>query len=507
MKKVIITRKIELRYNSTNLEERDKFYKDIKAWAKICSKAANQIVSNLFFLMEQGDMTYIKEKARRQIEDQNFFKDMSKEEKTAYFKTEDKEIYKLIAANEKEMIEGTLQNAFYKILSKRYLTECPSSILTSLNQRVLNTFIENRPAYIRGEKSIPNYKNPIPIPIQGSNLLNIRRHLNSEKTTKDFAFTLFGRPLRTNFGIDKSNNAYKMNQAFSAWFLPKTIKELESELSAILKGLKTLNAVIELKSKKFKIEATSENQKIYYYTITTNDDNGNDISFKMKSYKTAKKDADGNDFKDENGKKIKEEHYKIVSNIKLADSSIKLEDDQFEDKNNNKKDITRIFLLAVLEMEKEKYILDDNEIAYAELSPDQPVTVRNGNKEIKIGSIDDFTYRRIGIEGSRRRTQKDLRGVKGGHGRQKKLKALKQYSKYERNVAQDKLHNYSRQLIKFCLDNQCKYLHLHVEKLNHLDLEEMQRKIRYWSPAMFTSFIKYKAAMVGIEIIEIAEVH
>lgn len=390
----MITRKIELRFNSSNNEERNQFYADVKRWQKICYKGANHISSNLFFMLNQSDLTYLNEKAKKMIADANFFNEMTEEDRQIYFAKENKEIYKIMTDNEKEMVIGSFQNAFYQVLSKKYLSECPSAILSALNQRVLKTFKENRPLYIQGEKSIPSYKSTIPIPIPAANIINVRHHNYNGKDTRDFAFTLFGKPLRTNFGIDKSGNYKMLAKAFSSWFLPDWIWNMEGELSNIIVHLEHLRSSFSLNGHSFNIEAKYDGSTIFHYNISTEHD-GKEIFFKMKEAKEQVKDKDGNNVVDENGKKVKRKIFKIVSNMKLADSSIAIEKDQYQDKDGgDKKNITRVFLLAVLEIEKESPVLDEDNIAYATLSPEQPITVKIGNSEILIGTQDDFTYRR-----------------------------------------------------------------------------------------------------------------
>lgn len=496
MRTVVITRKIELRFNSPDKDERREFYNAIKKWQQICYQAANQISSHLFFMLQESNFHYINEKAKRVIADKNFFKDMTAEQREVYFKNEDREIYKIVAEQEKEMITGTLQNSFYQMLSRRYLTECPSSILTALNQRVFKTFTENKMEYLKGNKSLASYRNTLPIPIQATNLTKIRRHIKDGEGTKDFAFSLFGHPLRTNFGLDLSRNAEIMKEAFSSWFLPGWIWEQEQMLSDFITTMKGMTANVDFNGHKYKIEAAYEDDKIYYYSITVDQE----YSFRMMPAKKAVKDSDGKILKNEKGKKVSNTIYKIVSNIRLLDSTLQLSEGRHEFKNGKEKDITRIYLLATLEFEKEKSILKEDMTANVTLSPEQPITLQIGKKEFYIGSKDDFLYRRQGIEGAYRRTQRDLKGARGGHGRGDKLKALEQYNKYEANVVKDKLHNYSRQCIKICREYECKYIHLQTRELSPEELKEKQLIERYWTPSKLIEFINYKAEKAGMVV-------
>lgn len=500
MKKVIQTRKIELRFNGTNAEERTALYRDLKQWRKVCVKGANQVSAHLFYHLEQAGMIYLTEKAKKMKEDQNFFKEMTPELRKLYFSTENKEIYKVIAEHEKESFMGSIQNGYYQLLSKRFLTECPSAILAALNQRVFKAFNENRKHYIAGTKSIPSYRQTLPIPIPAPSFANFRTHVYKEALTKDYAFTLYGRTLRTNFGVDRSNNRAMMAKALSSWFLPDWVWKMESQISGILETLEYPRFV--LNDITFEANFKSEGQQLFYYRLTATPASGEPVTFKMKPAKETVKDDEGKPKVNEDGKKVTKTVFKICSEYKLCDSSIHLEDAKIDDRNGEKKEITKIFLYAVFELEPEPWELRTDQIAYAELSPDIPITVTIGTKVINIGSKDDFTYRRQGIEGSMQRVQRDMTGTQGGKGRKKKYKPLLQYKEYERNVVKDKLHNYSRKLIKICCQNECKQLYLRSSKQSQLDAKEEKLLLRYWSRNGLLNMIKYKTERKGIELID-----
>ena len=77
------------------------------------------------------------------------------------------------------------------------------------------------------------------------------------------------------------------------------------------------------------------------------------------------------------------------------------------------------------------------------------------------------------------------------------------FKKKEINYIENKLHNYSRQIINFCVKNNCGTLKLIDIDNNVENLKEDENKfiLRNWTYYGFLDKIKYKANMVGIKII------
>ena len=112
-------------------------------------------------------------------------------------------------------------------------------------------------------------------------------------------------------------------------------------------------------------------------------------------------------------------------------------------------------------------------------------------------------YKRLQIQAKLNRLQKSLKHNEGGHGRELKLQALEQFKKKEINYIQNKLHNYSRQIIDYCVKNGCKNLKLIDIDNNVEELKEEENKVilRNWTYYGFLDKIKYKANIVGINVL------
>ena len=178
----------------------------------------------------------------------------------------------------------------------------------------------------------------------------------------------------------------------------------------------------------------------------------------------------------------------INGEIKLCTSQIKIEKG-------------KIFWLAVVEIEKEKNQLQPEIIAEASLSLEYPLVVKVGKSRLTIGTKEEFLYRRLAIQASRKRTQVGVAYAKSGKGRTRKLKALEKMSQLERNYVHNRLHVYSRKLIDFCINNKAGTLIL-LDQEEKIELaKEEEFVLRNWSYYELMTKIKYKAEKAGIELI------
>lgn len=524
-KKVIITRKIELRYNLTDAngkvdrEAHNKFHEDIKRWQAICHKAANKIANDLFVMANYENFIYMTELGKRKMEEVALFEGKEKEELKEVMKLVNKDIYKTIEAQHKEIFKGSVRNAYYQLLSNHYLGECPSTILSALSSTIFKTFMAEKVDVLHGKKSLRSYRADIPIPITAASITKVKRSVYKGKETKDFAFVLHGHPLRTNFGIDKSGNEKLMRRAFSSYFLPQWVHEAENELSDIIihhragvfkdKSIPNTSVTLDtdgffvetfIKERPFKITKSLTDDKEYRVETTNND---NPLFFTMIEQKiTIKDEKTGKAKLDENGKKVRGVRWVITDDIKLCDSSIQRKKEQIEGEGGTKKYVTKIFLLATLEMYKETEVLDEDRVAEVYLSTEAPLLFKCGDTQIKIGTKVDFEYRRLGIQGAYQDTQKALRQAKGGRGRKRKLKGLERYREYEKNVVKLKVHEYTRKLIDLCVKFECKYLHLVDIKRSKKEAEENPYIMRNYSYGSFSSHISTKAEAKGIVVIQ-----
>ncbi|MGN8059714.1 hypothetical protein ACTJKN_25785 [Pedobacter sp. 22163] len=161
----------------------------------------------------------------------------------------------------------------------------------------------------------------------------------------------------------------------------------------------------------------------------------------------------------------------------------------------------KIFLLAAVQIEKEKHSLDPTIIAEASLSIEHPVIVKVGRHEHAIGNREEFLHRRLAIQAAVNRVKKAVPFNCGGHGRKRKMKSLEDYRHMEKRYVEQKLHVYSRMLIDFCVKHHAATLLL----INQQEKEEIAKEDHYllqnWSYYSLKDKISYKAEKAGIQVI------
>lgn len=196
-----------------------------------------------------------------------------------------------------------------------------------------------------------------------------------------------------------------------------------------------------------------------------------------------------------------------VLKYKMCNSAIQIKTG-FEkeiQKDNSEKFIkrTRAYLLFTCQFDSKELHLDEKKICEAELSVEEPVILKFKKNKWVIGSKEDYLYKRLQIQNKLYRLQKSLKHNKGGHGRKLKLQALEQFKEKENNYIDNKLHNYSRQIINYCIKNNCGTLKIIDidNKLNDLKNEDNKFVLRNWSYYGFLDKIKYKAKMAGLNLI------
>ena len=117
-------------------------------------------------------------------------------------------------------------------------------------------------------------------------------------------------------------------------------------------------------------------------------------------------------------------------------------------------------------------------------------------KREHIGSIDDFLRIREQMQYRRRKLQHDLKFIKGGKGRNKKMQALDRLRDKEKNFATTYNHMISKNVVEFAKKNQCEYINM--EKLTK---DGFNNKIlRNWSYYQLQQYIEYKAEREGIQV-------
>ena len=503
-KVITITRKIELQINLPKGDEKNAFYKTLRSWRDIACQAANMMISIMYMNLKGESISFLMKKLKM-IENRPFdFEELEKKIQAQQNKAENKEVYKAIEEEKKEFFEISEAGYYYRLLSAYYNESgIRTAILSCISNQVYADFTNDKSAYLRQNQSLRTYKQTMPMPFTAQSIRQVRRHVDEkDKTLKDFAFSLFGIPFRTYFGRDRSNNYFLMNEALSMHFIPKFIEDEEENINKIIlesraAGIDQEPQVHYLGTITLAIEYAKHGHDNHRYKITATQGDKTHVFFMFP--RKPKKNAQG----------VSEiPGYKIGSNYKLCDSQIQLTSEQHTNDNGKRYDRTKIFLLASLQFEEEPYSLDPDKCANCELDPEIPIKVTIGKKTFNIGSKNDFEYRRIGIQGAYRATQRDLKGTKGGRGRKQKLQALDRYKQYEKDVVKLKIFQYTRQLLKICLENNCKYIYLHIPKKpteNNKTEEETKYLIRNWSYGRFQNVIEFQGSRLGIEVATVEE--
>ena len=120
-------------------------------------------------------------------------------------------------------------------------------------------------------------------------------------------------------------------------------------------------------------------------------------------------------------------------------------------------------------------------------------------KREHIGSIDDFLRIREQMQDRRRKLQHDLKFIKGGKGRNKKMQALDRLRDKEKNFATTYNHMISKNVVEFAKKNQCEYINM--EKLTKDGFNNAI--LRNWSYYQLQQYIEYKAEREGIKVRQI----
>lgn len=186
-------------------------------------------------------------------------------------------------------------------------------------------------------------------------------------------------------------------------------------------------------------------------------------------------------------KEIFEEHYKVCG------SSIQI-------------DGKKIILNLSMEIPKKEVELDENTVVGVDLGIAVPAVCSLNNSDYirqSIGSKDDFLRVRTQLQSQRRRLQKALVVSSGGHGRNKKMKAMDRLKNRERNFVKTYNHYVSKNVVDFAVENKAKYIN--VEDLSGFDSSKFI--LRNWSFYELQQFITYKAAKYGIEVRKINPYH
>jgi len=418
---------------------------------------------------------------------------------------------KLKMANRKLDDAGILttssQNSLYQALSAKYKEQIPTSILTSLNSVIVKSYNKEKTEYYSGNRSLRSYKNTLPIPFQAAGISNVRKHKYLKKVegeekeiiTPDFAFTLFGMPFRTHFGLDFSNNKMYFGNAMSDRFLPSWITDNEHLISDMANTSQVKDFKKKLGDKTFDFQLLKKADESHYYQVTATHAK-KEYVFKMELKKAGGKRAAEN-----KAKKEGESVWKIIPDYKLCDSSIQISRVQERPKDGPKKEMTKIFLLAVFSFDREKFKLDDSVTAEVSLGIDVPMRVKIGDKTFEIGAGEGVLDRKQAIQKGYKRLQISLKEGQGSHGRKRKLRGLGQFHNYESDFTEHIAHVYSYRLIKYCLQFKVKTIVLMHQAEKEKRAKEDEFLLRNWGYFGLKLKIEYKAGIHGIVVVDDAK--
>ena len=135
------------------------------------------------------------------------------------------------------------------------------------------------------------------------------------------------------------------------------------------------------------------------------------------------------------------------------------------------------------------------------MSLEYPLVVKIGRSQLTIGSKEEFLYRRLAIQASRKRILKGVPYCKGGKGKARKLKIAKKLKNTESKYVHHRLHVYSRMLIDFCVEKKAGTIVI-LDQEEKIEIAKEERFVlRNWSYYELINKIKYKADKAGIELI------
>lgn len=208
----------------------------------------------------------------------------------------------------------------------------------------------------------------------------------------------------------------------------------------------------------------------------------------------------------------------IAGETRISTSSIKIENalKWNELKQCEEKQMVICLLLCYdqpekeLQLDKEKTLTAFLGIDVPILCSSQPTAVvdyesGNDKKIISIGSREEFLHRRLRIQAALRECQKGCRTARGGHGRKRKLQALEHWHEVEKKYVEQRMHEYSHQLIEIAIKEGCGNIFLAKQIIREQEAREEALKgnpfiLRNWSYYKLKQFIEYKAKLNGISV-------
>ena len=221
---MIITRKIEIRIHEEDKEMKKNFMHTIFEWRDAIRKAANLIVSHKFIQQNVRDFMYLQDDVIERL----LIEEPSR--KTVNSKTGKETIKYNITDTLKKEKGLSEQNTTYRLIAGLLKGKVPADMYSCLNQAIAKTCKETMSDVYKGESTLRNYKNNIPMPFSASALNNLHKaeemyivqQDGKEKKVNHYYFTLFGIPFICWLGRDRSNNEAIIQRCISGEYKIKS---------------------------------------------------------------------------------------------------------------------------------------------------------------------------------------------------------------------------------------------------------------------------------------------
>jgi hypothetical protein len=215
---VILTRRIQLLIDSNDKQVVHDTFTTLYNWQYACFRAANYIFTHHFLQEQVRQLFYLTEEARIKLSD--------------------------IKKDPDGILTTSRLNTTRQVLVKHFKGKVPMEMLGTLNMTLATHFNNEKSAYLKGERSLRNYKRDIPIPFRG-------RHTHKWLLTtdqKNYTFNLFGISFRTCLGKDFTDKKVLLDK-----MLTGIVKLCTSSIQ--LKGNKIfLLAVFEMEKEKHSLD-------------------------------------------------------------------------------------------------------------------------------------------------------------------------------------------------------------------------------------------------------------
>lgn len=176
---------------------------------------------------------------------------------------------------------------------------------------------------------------------------------------------------------------------------------------------------------------------------------------------------------------------------KMSDSSLVIDDRK-----------GKLFLLLCVNIPKQILKPEKGKVIQARLDIETPILYYLNGNEYKLGTKEEYLYRRTQIQEKLRNLQIQLKYARGGHGRKRKLQAIERFREKEKNYVKTKIHSYSAALVNMAVKSKCEKIQLIDQEIKEDEAHKEENKflLRNWGYYGMIEKIGYKAAKYGIEV-------